>query len=353
MPGDAWRLDRFVDLLLADLEENLRDQGITRVPTVYIGGGTPSVLGAARLDRLLEGVGDLLPEPREFTLEANPESADDALLRICRDRGVTRLSLGVQSFHGPSRRAVHRVGETALLPERLTAAAEIFGDALSLDLITGLPFQTETILLKDIEKALSYHPGHLSLYALTVEEGTPLAAEYLPAPDEADRLWISARNALLTAGYAQYEVSNFSRPGKQSAHNIRYWRMENWLGLGPGGSGTLIDDETGTGRRRTVLANLDTWLARSAPRAVCTEEYLDQPTLIQESILMGFRCLNGPDRLLFEKRFHRPLESLIPQTLHRWDSRSLLQREPLALTREGLLFLNTFLAEAFRELEAI
>jgi oxygen-independent coproporphyrinogen-3 oxidase len=352
------RLDRFVDLLLADLEESLRDQGITRIPTVYIGGGTPSVLGPARLDRLLSGVGDLLPLPQEFTLEANPESADEAVLRVCRDRGVTRLSLGVQSFHEPSRRAVHRVGEGSLLPERLKLAAEIFRDALSLDLMTGLPFQSETILLKDIEKALSYKPGHISLYALTVEDGTPLAAgnHHLPEPDEADRLWIAARDALEKAGLTQYEVSNFSRPGKQSAHNIRYWRMENWLGLGPGGSGALIDDETGTGRRRTFNADLDAWLSRDASRAAAyTEEYLDQPTLIQESILMGFRCLKGPDQALFEKRFHRPLETLIPQTLHRWEARGLLQREslagPMALTKEGLLFLNTFLAEAFAELD--
>ncbi|GHV79007.1 coproporphyrinogen III oxidase [Spirochaetia bacterium] len=348
---DDKRLDQYVDQLLKDLEASLIAEGISRVPTVYIGGGTPSALGAGRLDRLLEGVEDLLPEEpeaREFTLEANPESVDEALLRVC--RRVTRLSLGVQSFHEPSRRAVHRVGEGSLLPERLKMAADIFGDALSLDLMTGLPFQSETILLKDIEKALSYKPGHVSLYALTVEENTPLAAgtRPLPEPDEADRLWIAGRDALETAGLTQYEVSNFSRPGKQSAHNIRYWRMENWLGLGPGGSGTLINDETGTGQRRTVKADLDAWLSRDTGDQ---EEYLDQPTLIQESLLMGFRYLKGPDRRLFEKRFHRPPESLIPQTLHRWEARGLLQQDLLALTKEGLLFLNTFLAEAFRELE--
>jgi oxygen-independent coproporphyrinogen-3 oxidase len=124
--------------------------------------------------------------------------------------------------------------------------------------------------------------------------------------------------------------------------------MENWLGLGPGGSGTLIDDKTGTGLRRTVLADLDAWLDRSASPAAYTEEYLDQPALIQESILMGFRYLEGPDLHLFNKRFRRPLESLIPQTLHRWKARGLLQEE--GLTKEGLLFLNTFLAEAFNEL---
>jgi oxygen-independent coproporphyrinogen-3 oxidase len=363
------RLDRYVDLVLEDLEESLNENDIDRVPTAYIGGGTPTALGAERLDRLLGGVAALLRgrdseetrggaaggAKREFTLEANPESADEALLRLSRERGVTRLSLGVQSFHGPSRRAVRRAGDPALLPERLAAAAACFGEDLSLDLMTGLPHQDERILLRDIETALSHKPGHVSLYALTLEEGTPLAARgkrsALPDGDEADRLWLLGRDALEAAGYSQYEVSNFSLPGKQSRHNTRYWRMENWLGLGPGGSGTLIDDASGTGLRRTYRPDLDLWLNHGASRdAPYTEEPLDQRSLMEESILMGFRCLEGPDPALFETRFRLPLQTLIPRTLRRWESRGLLQSRPLALAKEGLLFLNAFLEEAFGEM---
>jgi oxygen-independent coproporphyrinogen-3 oxidase len=359
---DDPRLDRYVDLVLEDLEKSL--EGIDRVPTAYIGGGTPSVLGAERLDRMLSGIAALLRgfdaaaggAKREFTLEANPESADQALLRLIRERGVTRLSLGVQSFHGASRRAVHRAGDPALLPERLAAAAASFGEDLSLDLMTGLPYQDEQLVLRDIETALSHKPGHVSLYALTLEEGTPLAEAArdrrvaLPKRDEADRLWIAGRDALQAAGYAQYEVSNFSLPGKQSRHNARYWRMESWLGLGPGGSGTLIDDETGAGLRRTFTPDLDLWLNRGAQGAIYTDEALDRRVLMEESILMGFRRLAGPDPALFERRFRRPLQTLIPATIQRWESRGLLQNRPLALTNEGLLFLNAFLAEAFSEL---
>jgi oxygen-independent coproporphyrinogen-3 oxidase len=356
---DDPRLDRYVDLLLEDLEETLRDNRIDRVPTAYIGGGTPSVLGAERLDRLLGGVAALLggEATREFTLEANPESADPALLRLVRGRGVTRLSLGLQTFHGPSRRAVHRAGDPSLLQERVAAAAVVFGEDLSLDLMTGLPYQDEGVLLRDIEKALSHRPGHVSLYALTVEEGTPLAeaakknGASLPEGDEADRLWIAGRDALEAAGYAQYEVSNFSLPGKGSAHNTRYWLMENWLGLGPGGSGTIIDEETGTGLRKTFKPDLDLWLNRNASRkAPFVEEILDRRILMEESILMGFRRNEGPDPALFEGRFHRPLQSLIPQTLQRWEERGLLTTRPLALAQEGLLFLNAILAEALAEL---
>jgi oxygen-independent coproporphyrinogen-3 oxidase len=361
---DDPRLDRYVDLALEDLEASLGENAIDRVPTVYIGGGTPSALGAERLDRLLGGIVAALRgrdaaggTEREFTLEANPESADRSLLRLSRERGVTRLSLGAQSFHGPSRRAVHRAGDPALLPERLAAAAACFGEDLSLDLMTGLPHQDEQILLRDIETALSHKPGHVSLYALTLAEGTPLAEAArgnraaLPGGDEADRLWLLGRDALEAAGYAQYEVSNFALPGKQSRHNTRYWRMESWLGLGPGGSGTLIDDASGTGFRRTYRPDLDLWLNRGASRnAAYTEETLDPRSLMEESILMGFRRLEGPDPALFERRFRRPLQTLIPRTLRRWESRGLLRGRPLALTKEGLLFLNAFLEEAFFEM---
>jgi oxygen-independent coproporphyrinogen-3 oxidase len=361
------RLDRYVTLLLEDLERELEEDGVDRVPTVYIGGGTPSALGADRLDRLLGGVAALLrgrepagtgaPGPeREFTLEANPESADEALLRLSRERGVTRLCLGAQSFHEMSRRAVHRAGDPALLPERLAAASSVFGEGLSLDLMTGLPYQDEPALLRDIGEALSHKPGHVSLYALTLEEGTPLAeaaranGAALPDQDEADRLWIAGRDALEAAGYAQYEVSNFSLPGRRSRHNGRYWRMESWLGLGPGASGTLVDEASGAGLRRTFNPDLDRWLDRSASRnAPRIEEFLDQQVLMKESLLMGFRCLEGPDPALFERRFHRSPQSLIPGTIQRWQSRGLLGDSPLALTREGLLFLNAFLEEAFFE----
>jgi oxygen-independent coproporphyrinogen-3 oxidase len=361
---DDPRMDRYVDLILRDLAESLDGERVDRVPTVYVGGGTPSALGPERLDRLLRGIAVALrdrggPETgeREFTLEANPESADRALLCIAREGGVTRLSLGAQSFHGPSRSAVHRAGDPALLPERLAAAEAVFGADLSLDLMTGLPCQNGEVLLHDVATALSYKPGHISLYALTVEEGTPLAERtrgggaVLPEGDEADRLWIVGRDALEAAGYAQYEVSNFSLPGKQSRHNARYWRMENWLGLGPGGSGTLIDDATGLGIRRTFRPDMDLWLDRGGTgKAPCLEEALDPRILMEESILMGFRSLEGPDPALFERRFRRPLRALIPETLQRWESRGLLRDRPLALTREGLLFLNAFLGEAFAEL---
>jgi oxygen-independent coproporphyrinogen-3 oxidase len=246
------------------------------------------------------------------------------------------------------------VGEGRLLPERLGLAAELFGENVSADLLTGLPRQTEKIVRDDIERLLAFRPGHVSLYSLTVEEGTVLARRppsFLPPPDEADRLWIAGRDLLEAAGYGQYEVSNFSLPGKQCRHNIRYWRMENWMGLGPAASGTIIDDETGTGRRVTVPPDVDAWLA--APDPVFTEEYLDPSTLMKESLLMGFRYIDGPGEAAFRRRFGPALEDLIPQTLEKWRRRGLLRRDRTALNPAGLLFLHPFLMDAFGELPPV
>ncbi|MDR2071478.1 MAG: coproporphyrinogen III oxidase family protein [Treponema sp.] len=342
-------LEAFIDALLGDVRDYLARFAVNRVPTLYLGGGTPSVLGAARITRLLAGLRSLLPAwPEEVTVEANPESADAAFLRACWECGVSRISLGVQTFYEPSRRLVHRVGEGSLLPERLSLVSALFPGAFSADLMSGLPGQDETVLLRDIETLLAFNPAHISLYALTADPKLPGS----PPDDEADRLWLLGRDALEKAGYAQYEVSNFSRPGKRSRHNIRYWRMENWLGIGPAASGTVIDDHKGTGLRYTVKADAGAYPAPGFAEhdGGITFEFLDRPTLIKETFLMGFRYTEGPDRELFKTRFGTEPEALIPRTVERWRKRGLLEGGKTALTPGGLLLLNPFLLEVFEEL---
>ena len=376
-------IDNFINNLLTDIKEQIAFFNVDHVPTVYIGGGTPSALGAQRMERLLAGIRTLL-EPmqegvKEFTVEANPESADEDFLRVCADGGVSRISLGVQSFHDPARRAVHRIGDSALVEQRLALAGRYFPGAFSVDLITGLPFQTEAIVREDLERALACRPGHVSLYSLTLEPQTPLGERVrrhgaaklaLPCGDEADALWIAGRDALEKAGLAQYEVSSFALPGKTCAHNIRYWRMENWIGAGPAASGTIIDDEAGTGRRYTYPQKISRRGAGGAEDAENTEEIkkkkekrkkcphssfveeLDRGVLIRESLLMGFRYRGGPDPVSFRRRFGCGIEDLIPQTVSRWRERGFFDTEQsgLAPSPNGLLFLNAFLRDAFAEL---
>ena len=356
-------INTFIDTVLCDIKEQLDIFGVDHVPTVYIGGGTPSALGAARMERLLADLWALLKPVKagveEFTVEANPESADEAFLQACASGGVSRISLGVQTFHDPSRRAVHRIGNGALVEERLALTARYFPNAFSIDLITGLPLQTAAIVQEDIERALALCPGHISLYSLTLEPQTPLgervtrhgaASLSLPCGDEADALWIAGRDTLEKAGLAQYEVSSFALPNKTCAHNIRYWRMENWIGAGPAASGTIINDETGTGKRFTYSADIEGYIERK-DKSEDTEE-LNKAALIRETLLMGFRYRGGPDPRSFKRRFGCGIEDLIPQTINRWRGRGFFDAEHsgLAPSPNGLLFLNAFLRDAFGEL---
>jgi oxygen-independent coproporphyrinogen-3 oxidase len=357
-------MDSYIDAVLDDIKEQFIFFDIDHIPTVYIGGGTPSVPGAARMERLLAGIQALLrpmkQAPDEFTVEANPESADEDFLKMCAAKGVSRISLGVQTFHEPSRDAVNRIGGGKLLEERIALTAAYF-PGFSADLITGLPFQTGEIVRNDIERLIAYNAGHISLYSLSLEPQTPLGEKAarlgagilsLPCGDEADRLWIMGRDTLKQNGFTQYEVSNFARPGKACVHNIRYWRMENWLGIGPAASGTIIDEETGTGKRSTYPETIDAYLAAPSPHLQCASvETINKNTLMQESLLMGFRYREGPDPLRFKQRFGIAIEECIPQTIARWRERGFFAADNcLAPSSKGLLFLNGFLREAFEEL---
>jgi len=349
--GDS-RPQRYIQTLLADARRLFETFAPAAIPSLYIGGGTPSVLGAEGIHTLLDGLLRLItrrcPPPLEITVEANPESADEAFLAAARKAGATRLSLGVQSFHGPSRRAVSRTGSDneSLLHRRLALAAAYFPAAFSADLISGLPFQSAEVLREDIDALLGHKPAHVSLYALTLEADSPLArCPSLPPPDEADHLWLYGRDSLEQAGYRQYEVSNFCPEGNESLHNTRYWLMQNWLALGPAASGTVIDDKSGTGFRYTIPPDVDAGLAEKVT------DTLDSPALIKESFLMGFRYIEGPDRDLFRRRFKWDIVDVIPKTLAAWQGRGLLRKDKTALTREGLLFLDSFLLDAFKELD--
>jgi len=355
-------MDSYIEALLCDIEDQINLFNIKSIPSVYIGGGTPSVLGADRVTRLLTSINSRLTgmdsRPIEFTVEANPESTDETFLRTCVEGGVSRISLGIQSFHEASRKAVHRTGSRAQLENALTLATRYYPDGFSADLVTGLPFQSEAVIIEDIKTLLPFHPAHVSMYSLTLEPQTPLGkavkqgAVTLPSSDEADSLWIAGRDLLEKSGYRQYEVSNFCLPDKASAHNIRYWRMENWLGAGPASSGTLINDKTGTGKRFTYPADIESYLKMPRPKinhAIIEE--LGGTNLIKETLLMGFRYCEGPDKELFKKRFCREIEDIIPKTIALWRGRGFFQTgQELKPSKQGLLFVNGFLRDAFEEL---
>jgi len=366
--SDADEMDAFVGAALDDVEDQLSLFEVDDVPSVYVGGGTPSALGAARVERLLFGLADSLArlrgKPAEFTVEANPESASARFLQACIASGANRISLGAQTFCEESRRQIGRAGSSAQVARGLELAARHFPGAFSADLIAGLPFQTASVLEKDIARLLEFQPAHVSLYSLTLEPETVLgkcalsegiAALSLPSADEADDLWLAGRDILEQAGFAQYEVSNFALPGKTCAHNIRYWRMENWLGAGPSASGTIIRAGAPcSGQRFTYPSDLAGYLATPRPRInFARREELRAADLMQESLLMGFRYIGGPNTRVFKARFGREIADCIPGAIARWREKGFFADEPavsLAPSKAGLLFVNSFLRDAFSEM---
>ncbi len=242
-------MDKYVNSLIQDIKSQIEYFKVSGIVTAYIGGGTPSVLGAERLTVLFDAL-KTIPAftPQEFSIEANPESADEDFLSACKEGGINRISIGVQSFHEPSRLAVNRSGQARRLKEQLSLITRFFPNAFSADLITGLPHQTERVVSDDIKQLLDFNPAHISLYSLTPEEETPLYQKIktkiltLPNEDAADFLWLAGRDALLDAGFEHYEISNFAKNGNRCLHNIRYWNMESWLGAGAAASGTVFFD---------------------------------------------------------------------------------------------------------------
>ena len=239
LAGQDDRMDGYQRGLLQQILDTAPRTKKQVVNSVYIGGGTPTWYGEKRLLELISALKKRfnLSKDVEFTLEANPDSVDEKMLRRLRRAGVNRLSMGMQSACDRELAAVHRPHTFKQVEQAVKAARNAKIKNLNLDLIYGLPGQTEESWRASVEAALALEPEHLSCYGLTVEEGTPLArrvaeGESLPSDDEqAGRyLWTVAR--LAQAGLEQYEVSNFSRTGYQSRHNLKYWMCRPYVGLG-------------------------------------------------------------------------------------------------------------------------
>jgi oxygen-independent coproporphyrinogen-3 oxidase len=232
----------YLDALVADLEASLPLVWGRRVHSIFIGGGTPSLFSPAGIDRLLADIRARLPlEPGcEVTLEANPGTFERERFRGYRAAGVTRLSVGVQSFDDGMLKAIGRVHDAAQARAALEEARECF-DTFNLDLMYALPGQTLAQLEADLDTALAFAPPHLSVYHLTLEPNTYFASHppALPDDDLASEMLDTIVARTQSAGLARYEVSAFARPGHRCVHNLNYWQFGDYLGIGAGAHGKL------------------------------------------------------------------------------------------------------------------
>ena len=261
LAGRDDRMDQYQKALLSHIKETAPLAQDFPVDTIYIGGGTPSYYGAKRLKELLGVIRKLykVEKDAEVTVECNPDSVDVKSLKILRKAGVNRLSMGMQSANACELERIHRIHTPQQVNEAATAARKAGFTNLSLDLIYGLPGQTMDSWKAPVEHALSLIPQHLSCYGLKVEEGTPLAArvaqgEILPDDDQQADLYLWTVGRLERAGYPQYEISNFAKPGFASRHNLRYWLTQPYIGFGPGAHSDF------GGRRYSFVQDLDAYI---------------------------------------------------------------------------------------------
>ena len=315
LPHSEEKMDAYTAALIRHLEEVAPRCARQTVDTVYLGGGTPSYLGEKRLTQLLKTVKKryhVAPDA-EITLEANPDSAGDwKTLRVLRKAGFNRISLGVQAADDAMLRRIGRVHTWDQVLSAVAAARMAKLENLSLDLIYGLPGQTLTAWQETLTAAAALEPKHISCYGLKVEPGTPLWQQRqgaaLPDDDAQADMYLWTVDYLAKQGYAQYEISNFARPGFESRHNLKYWRLEEYAGFGPGAHSDL------GGVRFAYERDLDAYIAGEL--RLSEMERIPPLDRDLEYIMLSLRTVQGIDSGYFERQFRqrfRPMEELLTQ----------------------------------------
>ena len=338
---------QYVDALLEDLTQDLAHVQGRKLNTIFIGGGTPSLLEHTQMKRLLDGVKQLIdcPDDMEITMEANPGTVESGRFAQFQQAGITRISIGVQSFQVDKLTILGRIhdGNEAINAAKQAASLDL--QSFNLDLMHSLPQQQITDALADLKQAIVLDPPHLSWYQLTIEPNTKFHSKPPTLPDDetlAD-IFDEGRQVLSDAGYVQYEISAFSKPGFQCQHNLNYWRFGDYLGIGCGAHSKITQVENGKILRGAKVKHPTGYLDPS-------KQYLDKSwdvetdDLALEFFMNRFRLTEPCPRQAFadftglnEDSIQKPIttalaKGLISQTDSHW-----------LVTPLGQRFLNTLL----------
>lgn len=335
--------EKYLTALEQDLTASLPLIEGRPVSTLFIGGGTPSLFSGQAINRLLHSTRQrvsLAPDA-EITLEANPGTFDAEKIKAYRDAGINRLSIGIQSFNPRHLQTLGRIHDAAQAKKAVEIALENIGN-VNLDLMYALPNQTTDDLDADLNIAFSYHPAHLSLYQLTIEQHTWFAFNPPDLPDEdtvADMQdLIEAKTA--QAGYEHYEISAYAKPGRQCRHNINYWLFGDYLGIGAGAHSKITIG--GKVIRQTRHDQPPLYMQQAAKNQAVHKTFtLSHEDLGFEFMMNALRLTQGFSPGLFEERTALPLDT-IAFHLEQAQKRGLLYRDDTVIrpTEKGLLFLN-------------
>lgn len=349
LAGRDDRMDDYQRALLQQILETAPRAKKQTVNSVYIGGGTPTWYGEKRLLELMAAVRKRfdLSKDVEFTLEANPDSVDGKMLKRLRRAGVNRLSLGMQSSCDGELRAVHRPHTFRQVEEAVKAARDAKIKNLNLDLIYGLPGQTDKSWRDSVEAALALGPEHLSCYGLTVEEGTPLArrvaeGERLPSDDEQAERYLWTVGRLAQAGFEQYEISNFSKTGCQSRHNLKYWMGRPYVGLG-----AAAHSDFG-GCRYSFVRDLEGYIRGVLGDGRLVDEMDEIPRRERgnEYLMLRLRTVHGIEEWEYRREYYMNFDPIAAK-LSEYEQRGWAARSGRRwhFTPEGFLLSNRLIGE--------
>ena len=332
---------RYVDRLIEEISFRSEISGRLNADTVYFGGGTPSLLDASDFEKIIKGLNSAfsLSGDTEITVEMNPHDLNRQKLLDLNSLGINRIVLGVQTLNEKMHNILGRSGRLCT-PADLDLFFSTGEFTRCIDIIGGLPGQREENLLSDLKQVLPFLPEHISLYLLSVEEGTPLARRFSPDEtfeDNQRNLWESAMDFLVSKGYEHYEISNFCRPGCQSRHNMKYWSFAPYAGLGAGAH-SFLDS-----RRFSSRSSVQNYLESSSfsyeyddrgDNALIVEYLMTALRLTRGFTLSGLRAVTGRD---LPSVSASRMEDMISQGM------IIIEGDRILLTRQGLFYADALI----------
>ncbi len=347
--------DSFVDNILEETINQInyfnKQLNIDHLKTIYMGGGTPSVIETIKLEKFIKTVVSMYNTlPKEFSIEINPETVNKDLIIMLNHLPVTRISLGAQSFNKKMLAALGRNCSLESVYNGLKLVKKYSNKDISIDIISSIPGQTVSEALSDITTALSFKPDHISLYYLTIEKGTKLSEKFTEK-DQDDNCWAEACGLLELSGYNHYEISNFCLPGKECLHNMNYWKMEPYIGCGLSAVSTIYEKELFY--RISVTDNSSLFLEGEKSLWGMAKEKISKSDFVIELIMMGLRTKEGVNIAEIDSFFNIDLKKIVEPVISKWDKKGFINHESsnLALTSSGRYFHTSFMIDIMNSLE--
>jgi len=335
----------YINALTIEISHSLASYSQVEIKSVYIGGGTPTLLEIEHFEQIFSGISDLvkISNNAEITVEANPGTVTLEYLENLKFLGINRLSIGIQSFNGNILKNLNRKHSSQEAIQAVSLAQKAGFNNISVDLIYGLPGQSLKIWSETLNQAVSLDITHISAYGLKIENGTNFAKnlpQNMPDEELSVQMYLEAINIFTGNGFEQYEISNFARTGCQSKHNLSYWRNEEYFGLGLAAHG-YVD-----GGRYSNTSDFDEYIRNPLKKASIHQ--VTKQEAVEEGIFLGLRLVEGINIQEFKVQYNFDLMKEYKNIIEKYTGFMEIKNGNLRLTTEGILISNEILADFLR-----